>query len=350
MNTNRDEMTPGPGIPDLDDAFYRSLVDHLSDGVYFVDSRRRILYWNRGAERITGHDAELVVGRCCADGILAHVDAAGQELCQTACPLVASIQDDQPHELEVWLRHHDGHRLPVRVRTAPIHDRAGRVTGAVEIFDDASPLLDARAQAAAATRDAMSDPLTGMPNRRHLDAALHARLENLLRYGWSFGLLVADIDHFKDVNDTHGHDVGDLALQAVAATIVGGLRAGDQAGRWGGEEFAILANCEDASALYEVGERLRALVASCAVRADGSDITMRISVGAAMAVAGDQPETLFGRADAALYQAKRAGRNRVVVGQTDKGDRRDVGGSTEARPLHPYDFPNIRTPPRLTPP
>ena len=323
MSTLRGAIAPDLGIPTLDDAFYRSLVDHLSDGVYFVNSQRRILYWNRGAERITGHDAAAVVGRCCADGILAHVDAAGRELCQSACPLMASIHDDQPHELEVWLRHHDGHRLPVRVRTAPIHDRDGNVAGAVEIFDDASPLLDARAHAAAATRDAMSDALTGMPNRRHLDAALSARLEDLVRYGRSFGLLVADIDHFKDVNDKHGHDVGDLALRAVATTIAGGLRAGDMAGRWGGEEFVILATCEHASALHEIGERLRALVASAVVRAGGTDITVHISVGGALAVAGDQPAALFTRADAALYEAKEGGRDRVVVAPAPTEDQRD---------------------------
>jgi diguanylate cyclase (GGDEF)-like protein/PAS domain S-box-containing protein len=300
----------------LDDAFHKSLVDHLAEGVYYVDRRRCIQYWNLGATNITGFHADEVVGRRCTDGILAHVDEAGRELCRALCPLVASMRADEPREVEVWLRHQDGHRVPVRVRTTPIHDDEGRVVGAVETFDDSSRLLDARAQAAAASRDALSDQLTGLPNRRHLDAALAARLEDLRRYGWPFGLLIADIDHFKDVNDTYGHDVGDAALRSVAATIGGGVRSGDLAGRWGGEEFVVLANGGDERSLGEVGERLRALVASSRVMAAGSELGVRISVGAAAARRSDGPHELLARADAALYDAKAAGRDRVVVAGT----------------------------------
>ncbi len=313
MSIGHDEAARVPETQVFDDAFHKSLVDHLSDGVYYVDRRRCILYWNHGAERITGFDAAEVVGRRCSDGILAHVDDAGRQLCQALCPLVASVRADEPRELEVWLRHHDGHRVPVRVRTAPIHDADGRVTGAVEVFDDASRLIDARTQAAAASRDALSDALTGLPNRRHVDIALEGRLADLRRYGWSFGLLVLDVDHFKAVNDTHGHDVGDQALRTVAATIAGGVRAGDLVGRWGGEEFVILANGGDERSLRDVAERCRALVASATVQVGDSGITIRVSVGAAVALASDDAGTLFARADAALYRAKEDGRDRVVV-------------------------------------
>ena len=302
--------------PDFDDAFHKSLVDHLSEGVYYVDRERCILYWNRGAERITGFDGDDVVGRRCSDGLLAHVDEAGHQLCQTVCPLVASMRSDEPREVEVWLRHHDGHRVPVRVRTAPIHDAEGGVIGAVEIFDDASRLVDARTQAAAANRDALCDALTGLPNRRHLDVALDARLEDLRRYGWSFGLLIADVDHFKAVNDTYGHDVGDQALRTVASTLAGGARAGDLVGRWGGEEFVILAKGGDERTLSSLAERCRALVASVTVRVGDVHIPVRVSVGAALAVAADGPQDVLTRADAALYQAKEGGRDRVVVAAT----------------------------------
>jgi diguanylate cyclase (GGDEF)-like protein len=162
----------------------------------------------------------------------------------------------------------------------------------------------------------VSDPLTGLPNRRHLDAALAARLEDLRRYGWPFGLLIADIDHFKAVNDHYGHDAGDAALRSVAATIGGGVRSGDIAGRWGGEEFVVLANGGDERSLGEIAERLRALVASSRVMVGGSQVSIRISVGAAAAHRSDGPHELLARADAALYDAKAAGRDRVVVAGT----------------------------------
>jgi diguanylate cyclase (GGDEF)-like protein/PAS domain S-box-containing protein len=313
----------------FDDAFHKALVDHLSDGVYYVDRRRCILYWNHGAERITGYLAHEVVGRRCNDGILAHVDGAGEQLCHTVCPLAASINDDTPYEVEVWLRHHDGHRVPVRVRTAPIHDVHGRVQGAVEIFDDASRLVDARQQAAAANRDALTDTLTGLPNRRQFDLALEGCLENLDRYGWGFALLIADIDHFKAVNDRYGHDAGDAALRTVASSIAGAVRNGDVAARWGGEEFVILANAVDDAALRELGERIRALVASSVVRHGTQEIEVRVSIGAAMAERGQGAHELLTRADRALYRAKSGGRDRVVVMARRSGQ--DPSASESAR-------------------
>jgi len=299
----------------FDDAFHKTIVDHLADGVYYVDRSRSILYWNEGARRLTGYAAQDVVGRRCNDGILAHVDGGGEELCVAVCPLVASIRDDAPRDVEVWLRHRDGHRVPVRVRTAPIHDSQGRVSGAVEIFDDATGLIDAREEAAAASRDALTDALTGLPNRRQLDLSLAGRLENHDRYGWRFALLMVDIDHFKAVNDEHGHDAGDAALSTVASTIAGGLRKGDMAARWGGEEFVILANAGDDAAPRELAERIRALVASSVVRYGGEEIVVRVSIGVAMAERGDEARDLLARADGALYRAKSGGRDRVVMAE-----------------------------------
>ena len=106
---------------------YRDLVENMHDGIYFVDRERRITYWNKGAERITGYSAAEVVGKSCADNILVHVDALGRQLCKGSCPLVASMADGAPHEAEVYLHHKQGHRLPVWVRTSPLPAADGTV-------------------------------------------------------------------------------------------------------------------------------------------------------------------------------------------------------------------------------
>ena len=100
-----------------DDArFYKDLIDNLSDGVYFVDANRRITYWNKGAERITGYSSDEVVNHLCSDNILTHMDRAGCLLCGGACPLHKSMEEDGHHEDEIFLHHKDGHRVPVRVK------------------------------------------------------------------------------------------------------------------------------------------------------------------------------------------------------------------------------------------
>ncbi len=293
--------------------FHQRLLDNLSDGVYFVDRARTISYWNHGAERLTGYLARDVVGRPCFEDLLNHVDGQGEGLCTGRCPLVATMEDGADHVAEVWLRHRDGSRRPVRVRTSPIRDEGGSIAGAVEIFDDASQLIAVRRQADAARRDALVDELTGLPNRRFFNMMLAARAEDLVRYGTPFTALIADVDHFKAVNDTMGHAVGDTLLAAIGSTLQGAVREGDFVARWGGEEFAVLAQHVDTPAARQLGERLRALVATTEVRAGAQQCAATVSVGGAIANAGEATIDTLVRADRALYAAKTAGRNRVVI-------------------------------------
>ena len=223
-----------------DNDLHKTIVENLADGVYLVDRGRTITYWNRGAERISGYDSGQLVGHRCYDNILGHLDSRGNSLCLSACPLAQTMDDGEPREVALWLTHADGHRKPVRVRTAPVRDASGQIIGAVEVFSDDSAVLRVKEDADRARRDALTDDLTGLPNRRLFDAALAGRLENLVRYGWQFGFLIADIDHFKTVNDTLGHVFGDAVLTGVAATLRGAVRAGDVLARWGGDEFAVL--------------------------------------------------------------------------------------------------------------
>src|SRR5579871_5541993 len=122
----------------LDGELHKKLLDHLDTGIYIVDRDRRILYWNAGAERITGYMAHEVAGQYCHGDLLVHCDDLGDVLCGTKCPLTGVISDGKPRECAVFIRHRDGHRLPVRVRSSPIHDQTGTIIGAVEVFDDRS--------------------------------------------------------------------------------------------------------------------------------------------------------------------------------------------------------------------
>jgi len=313
--------TPSPSVPALDPTpsspigadLHKAIVDNMADGVYYVDTNRKITYWNHGAERISGYAAADIVGRNCHDDILAHVDEQGQSLCDSLCPLAATMLDGESREASVWLRHDAGYRKPVRLHTSPVRDATGKIVGGVEVFSDDSAILRAVEDADRARRDALTDDLTGLPNRRMFDAALRGRLENLGRYGWRFGLLIVDIDHFKDVNDEYGHAFGDAVLVSVATTLHGAIRAGDIVARWGGEEFAVLVEASSPATLAEMADRLRVLVAQSKTRLAGVRLTVYVSAGGSMATTDDTAETLFARADGALYSAKNRGRNRTEI-------------------------------------
>jgi diguanylate cyclase (GGDEF)-like protein/PAS domain S-box-containing protein len=291
-----------------DGAFYRELIDKMSDGVYFVDRARRITYWSAGAERLTGYRAEDVVGRKCRERILCHVDDLGTQLCGALCPLKQTMHDGLTREAHVYLHHADGHRHPVWVRGAPIRNSDGEIVGAVEVFSDDTAVRVARARAEELERLSLTDPLTGLGNRRCLEAELDTRLHAWRRDTVPFGVLFADIDLFKQVNDRFGHEVGDEVLAMVARTLTFGLQAGDIAARYGGEEFVVIVHAPDE--LKATAERLRTLVQASRLVAARQSVEVTISLGGAVVDPGDDGESLLRRADLALYMAKQAGRNR----------------------------------------
>jgi len=183
-----------------------------------------------------------------------------------------------------------------------------RVRGAmrIKVAQDELQRRNAELYTAAAT-----DGLTGLCNRRTLERRLPEILDEARRSGQPAALLVIDIDHFKRVNDSEGHLAGDVALRAVATRLQSGLRAGQTVGRWGGEEFLVLAPDTDHPGGLELGERLRSVVGWEPVAiSEQKSIPITVSVG--MASGAADPLQLLRQADDALYAAKAGGRNRVV--------------------------------------
>ncbi len=296
-----------------EDAFYRQILDSLSDGVYFTDTERRITFWSKGAERLTGFSREEVLGRTCRDNILVHVDERGRLLCLTGCPLAQTIGDGAPREEEVFLRTREGHRIPVLVKSSAIFGPTGEVTGAVEVFSSNAAKIQVLERLAEMERNAMVDVLTGLANRRHMEMHLRARLEEFHRQQWRFGVLFIDVDHFKDINDRHGHEAGDKVLRMVGRTLDASSRYADQVGRWGGEEFLAVVGNVKGQRLAEVAERFRVLVEHSALPPSEQGISVTISIGGAEVAETDSADSLVHRADQQLYLAKQSGRNRVCL-------------------------------------
>ena len=298
-----------------DPLFYKELLDHMTDGVYFVDNDRRILYWNEGATRLTGYTAEEVVGRHCQDDILCHVDPAGTQLCRNGCPLSASIDDGRMHEADVFLRHKLGRRVPVNVRVQPLRGEGGDIVGAIEIFSDNSVQNEERRRQLAMERLAFLDHVTQLPNRRYLEMTLQTALAESKVHGDPFGVLLIDVDRFKDVNDSFGHSCGDRALKEVSHTLLGSVRPTDTLGRWGGDEFLAIVYNVDARVLAELAQRCVTLVARTSIPSnDERMVTLSVSVGAALARPGESAHDLLEHADRLLYQCKANGRNCAMAG------------------------------------
>jgi diguanylate cyclase (GGDEF)-like protein/PAS domain S-box-containing protein len=294
--------------------FYKELIDNLYDGVYFVDRDRRIIYWNNGAERITGYKSNQVVGRLCRDNILNHITADGTLLCLTGCPLAASMDDGKPREAEVFLHHHDGHRLPVLVRASPIRNKDGEIIGAVETFSNNEQIIQTRRKVDELYQSAFTDPLTGIGNRRYLEEGMRTAKAMADRGIGTAGLILIDVDNLKHVNDTYGHEIGDQILIMVVRTLKHNLRAIDLLGRWGGDEFiAITQDVKDINILQDVAKKLHVMVENSRIDFETNSLSTTISIGATLINADETPEIVFQRADQLLYKSKQAGKNQITV-------------------------------------
>ncbi len=165
-------------------------------------------------------------------------------------------------------------------------------------------------------RASRTDHLTGLINRRYLDERLSTLLSTAVRYDVPCTVLLADVDHFKQVNDLHGHQAGDAVLVEVAERLTSCLRASDMVGRWGGEEFLVLAPHTDLQGGVRLGERLRACMTGTPIELPGGSLRITMSLGGAVALPPHgivTPESLVRASDENLYAAKQAGRNRSIV-------------------------------------
>lgn len=294
------------------DQFYKNVLDNLHDGVYFVDTARRIMYWNKGSERISGFSSAEVIGRRCADNILKHVNDEGVILCTTMCPLAHTMRDGKPRQANVYLHHKNGHRVPVIVNAIPLYGDEGQVVGAIESFTDNTVYLNAMERVQVLGKAAMQDSLTGTGNRRFAEMKLSGGVAEVQQYEAQIGLLLFDIDNFKVFNDTYGHDIGDRVLQMVANTVGHNIRPADFLGRWGGEEFIVILQNVDPENVRKIANKLRMLVEQSFLSVGKDSLSVTISGGATIILPEDAPDVLFKRVDQLLYQSKRNGRNQMT--------------------------------------
>jgi len=297
----------------LNTFIYKDILDNLHEGIYILDANRIITLWNHGAELITGFKCSEVIGRQCSEDILIDVGTQGLIMCKEQCPMKQTLQDGRSRQLEAYLQHKEGYRLPVRMKMFPIKDESGCITGVAETFTDISPKVLLPQKTRELARMGLLDPLTKLGNRAYIELHLRSRLREMKQYRLPFGIAMFEIDSLQEISDNFGREAGKQLRHMVTQTILNNIRFFDIMGRWDGERYMLIILNIDESKLDLVANKLRLLVAQSHAMVSSRMQSTTISVGATMVDNQDTVETLVNRATEFLAYSQRGGRNRVTL-------------------------------------
>jgi PAS domain S-box-containing protein len=292
---------------------YRDVLESLETGVCLVDGARRILFWNDGAQAITGYLRHDVIGRCCGETLLMHSDENDALLCGKACLLAEVMRDGVPKKLAVHLQHKDGYQVPVRVHAFPIRDENGRLLGAAESFFQAHSL-----ECGAQALDSLADDgclheFSQPADEELVAAALYDHLDDHAQRGTPFGVLCVRIDGLEQLRVMRGVQAAEKMLWSAARTLAGTLGPKDLLGEWRKEDLVVITSPCPEGTIWQVAERLRALSDSVSIRWWGESVSVTFSVGGTTSRPGDTPETVLQRAREAEAASLAAGGDRVTI-------------------------------------
>lgn len=291
--------------------FHEQLLEHLHASVVFVDRECRILKWTHECETLTGLPAASVEGLRWEPALIQLRDEDHALIPSERCPVNTAIQTGNGQRLRLVVTTAQAEKVAVDAQVAPVRGADGEICGATLLMFDASSQVALERQVESLHERASQDGLTRVGNRAEFDrrhvAWVHLHHENRRPYS----MIICDLDYFKRINDTFGHQAGDEALVSFAALLNKFCRSGDLVSRYGGEEFVVLCpNCDRETARTRAEAIREAWAAKPHPALGGKCLTC--SFGVTELQAGDTAETMLRRADRALLQAKDSGRNAVV--------------------------------------
>jgi diguanylate cyclase (GGDEF)-like protein/PAS domain S-box-containing protein len=297
----------------LNPEFFVAVLEGLRTGVYVVDHNSKIVFWNDGAERITGHLRQEMMGRSCSDNFLGQADGEQTDLTGGLSPINVTMRDGKKVEAQVSLRHKEGYRVPVRLWTFPIRGDHGAVVAVAESFEESISIAEWERRQTKLANYGCLDEASGVLNHGMMQSHLREALGTFAEHPVPFSILCMEIDNLAAIQSRDGPGAVASVLRIVAQTLENSLRPTDFLGRWQENQFlAILMECS-ATEIVRAAERLRQMVSSSKVEWWGDQVQVTISLGGTAVAVGDATESFVLRAEEALRDSIAQGGNRVVV-------------------------------------
>jgi len=300
-------------MPPENSDLYRRVLEDLPTGVYLVGRDGKIFFWNQGAERITGHLRQDVVGHACREDFLGNAEGPGKGISVASEALEAAVKDGKATEWRVSFRHRDGHLVPVRLNAMPMRDAAGAIVGVVECFNELVDSAEWNRRHDKLAEYGCLDTETGVLNHKMVEAHLREALATYAESQVPFCVLCIAFDHLLELQARYGNAAIATILRVAGQTLEGSLRPTDYLGRWQENELlAIVAEC-NRKEIGSVSERLRKMIEGAKITWWGDTLPVTVSMGAAPVQANDSIREVLWRAESALRDSMAQGGNRVVI-------------------------------------
>jgi PAS domain S-box-containing protein/diguanylate cyclase (GGDEF)-like protein len=293
-----------------DPEIFRSVLENLQTGVYLVDREQKILFWNAGAERITGYLRQDVVGRFCRENLLAHND---EVLSDAADAILPVLRDGKAIAMQLSLRHKEGHRVYVRLRAVAIRNSHGSIIGVAESFEESLSVSNWDRRQVKLSEHGCIDPATGAATTEYTLRQVQDHLARFVDFQIPVSILYVQIDQIDEFRNKYGAAALPAISKAVAQTLGNSLRPTDLVGRISKTHFlALLTECGAAEA-EKVAARLKKMVKYAEIDWWGDWLSVTTSFGGATAEEGDTVQSMLARGEAALEECARRGGNCFIV-------------------------------------
>jgi len=311
-------MSHSPDIPGAQDTeIFRVALEVLSTGVALLDRQRKIIFWNDGAEKITGYHRHDAVGHTIQANILGQCNGASCVHCGATCPLSQAIHEGKPAEIQGYIHHKAGHSVPVRLQVHPIRDQHGSVVAVAQSFDEEGASTEPDFHENSLAAHGCLDAVTGVPNHAFTQSHLRENLAFFEEYHLPFGVLCIEVGGMDELRATHGREAVDVTLHVVAQTMKHALRPHGFLGRWAESQFlAIFTNCASAG-LERAAQNVHKMANCSGIQWWDDQLSVSVSVAQAMVQSGDGMETLLQRAFNAL--GKSLGKSPAVTASSSEG-------------------------------
>ena len=295
-----------------DPEIFRIVLDSIQTGVYLVGRDGKILFWNNGAEQITGYRSHEVLGHVCHDNILSHCNEVDCVHCGAACPIISAIHDGRASEVQMFFQHRSGHRLPVRVRVVPIRDRQGSVIGAAECFDEHTFLPERASYQNNLAAHGCLDLSTGAMNHAFTLSHLRENVAFFNEYHLPFGVVTLRVDQLPEFRAAHGQEAASALLNVVAQTVKHVLGAAGFLGRWTDDQFLVIVPNSSPPEVERIAANLQKVGSSSGIQWWGDFLSISATVGMAFMSPGDTAECLLERAHGSVNAVPDAPDNSAV--------------------------------------